>query len=184
MVALDEGWAKSGADEEPESKRKLRPIACAEPLLTLAETLVFEEEIKDVLKKLEPRQLGCGTPDAAPLLVRLSWAEDNQTITLQSRNATSPARCNTPQEQETAVLADVEEAEPMEVDSEVEDGKLQDEGEQMRPSTRQPELDPMPTIQGILGTDLENAYGRMLRSAALKGAKCRAPRTAAMAATQ
>ena len=48
MVALDEGWAKRGPDEEPESGRKLRPIACEEPLLKFAETLVIEEEIKDV----------------------------------------------------------------------------------------------------------------------------------------
>ena len=42
MVALDEGWAKPGPDEEPESRRKLRPMACAEPLLKFAETLVIE----------------------------------------------------------------------------------------------------------------------------------------------
>ena len=39
-------------------------------------------------------------------------------------------------------------------------------------------------IHGILGIDLENAYGRMFRSRALKGTRHRAPRTAAMAATQ
>ena len=186
MVALEEGWAKPGPDEEPESRRKLRPIACAEPLLKFAETLVNEEETKDVLKKLEPRQLGCGTPDAAPLLVRLmrSWAEDTQTSTLQSRNATtSSERHHTPQEQETADMDDVEEAQLIDVDIE-ENGKQQDRGEGVRPRTRQAELDPKPAIQGILGIDLENAHGRMLRSAALKGAKFRAPRTDAMAATQ
>ena len=68
--------------EELERRRKLQPTACAEPLLKFAETLVIEEEIKDVLKKLKPRQSGCGTPDAAPLvrLVR-SWAEDIQAST-------------------------------------------------------------------------------------------------------
>ena len=155
-------------------RRKLWPIACAERLLKFAETLVIEEEIKDVLKKLESRQLGCGTPDAAPLLVRLmrSWAEDIHTSTLQSRNATSSERHHTPQEQETADMDDVEEAQAM-----------QDREEEVQRRTRQAELDPKPAIQGILCIDLETADGRMLRSAALKGPKFRAPRTAAMAAT-
>ena len=154
LVALDEA-----PGEELERRRKLQRIACAEPLLKFDETLVIEEEIKDVLKKLEPRRLRCGKPDAAPLLVRLvsSWAEDIQ-----------------------AELAGVEALEPMEVEIEVEDGKLQDR----RPCTRQAELSPKPATQGTLGIDLENAYGRMFRSAALKSAKYRAPRTATMAATQ
>ena len=84
-----------------------------------------------------------------------SWAEDIQTSTLQSRSATSPERGNTPQEQETAEMDNVEDAQPMEVDIEGKDGRRQDEGEQVRPSTRQPELDPKPAIQGILGIDLE-----------------------------
>ena len=56
----------------------------------------------------------------------------------------------------------------MEVDFEGKDGKQQDKGEQLRRRSRQPELDPNPAIQGILGTDLENAYRRKLRSAALR----------------
>ena len=71
MVALDEGWAKPAPDEEPEKRRQLRPTACAEPLLKFAGTLIIKEEIKDILKKLEPRQLGCGTPDTTALLVKL-----------------------------------------------------------------------------------------------------------------
>ena len=126
VVALDEGWAKPGSDVEPESKRKLRPIACAAPLLKFAETLVIEEEIKDVLKKLEPRQLGCGTPDAAPLRLMRSWVEDIQASTLQSRNATSSERCNTPQEQETAEMDDVEDAQQVEIDIDGKDGRRHD----------------------------------------------------------
>ena len=42
MVALDEGWAKPAPGEELERNRKLRPIACAEPLLKFAETLIIE----------------------------------------------------------------------------------------------------------------------------------------------
>ena len=66
----------------------------------------------------------------------------------------------------------------------MEDGKQQDREEEVRPRTRHAELDPKPAIQGILGIDLENDCGRMLRSAALMGVKVRAPRTAAVAATQ
>ena len=42
---------------------------------------------------------------------------------VQSRNATSYLRHRTPQEQETAGMAGVEEAQPTEVDIEVEVGK-------------------------------------------------------------
>ena len=92
MVALDEGWAKPaprrGAGEEAQ---RLRPIACAEPLLKFPETLIIEEEIRDILKKLEPRQLGCGSPDAAPLVVRLmrTWADEITAHTTVSRQAVS-----------------------------------------------------------------------------------------------
>ena len=88
MVALDEAWAKPAPGEEPEKRRKLWPIACAEPLLKFAETLIIEKEIKEVLKKLQVRQLECGTLDAAPLLVRLmrSWAEDIYASTTLSRS--------------------------------------------------------------------------------------------------
>ena len=58
MVALDEGWAKPAPGKEPETRRKLRPIACAEPLLKFAETLVIEEEIKDILKKARAETAG------------------------------------------------------------------------------------------------------------------------------
>ncbi len=64
--------------EMSESRRKLRPIACAEALVKLVEGIEITIQIKQVLGSLEPHQVGCGTPDAAPLLVYLarSWEED------------------------------------------------------------------------------------------------------------
>ena len=49
-VALDEGWAKPSPAQQPETRRRLRPLMCAEPLLNFAETLVIEHEIREVLK--------------------------------------------------------------------------------------------------------------------------------------
>ena len=108
----------------------MQPIACAEPVLRFGETLVIEDKIKDVLKKLEQRQLGCGTPDAAKLLARLlrSWAVDIHASTTLSRNAISSQHHHSPHEQETAILAEVDAADPMEVVIDVDDGKLQDGG--------------------------------------------------------
>ena len=68
---------------------------------------------------------------------------------------------HTPQEQETAGIAGVEEAQPMEVDIEVEDGKQQDREKRCG---RAPVRLSWSAIQGILGIDLENAYGAVLPS--------------------
>jgi hypothetical protein len=56
--------------------RKLRPIACAECLMKLVESIEIEAQISDILTKFEPAQVGCGTPDAAPLVVYIArtWA--------------------------------------------------------------------------------------------------------------
>ena len=88
-------WTRGGRSqprgEEPKRRRKLRPIACSEPLLQFAKTLVLSSRRRetDVLKKLEPRQLGCGTPDAAQLLFATSREEaaDN-THVVASRDIT------------------------------------------------------------------------------------------------
>ena len=66
MVALDDAWENPNRGERLETRRKLRPIACVELLLTFSETMITEEEMKDIMKKLGPRQLGCGTPDSPP----------------------------------------------------------------------------------------------------------------------
>ena len=67
MVALDEGWAKPAPSEEPETRRKLRPIACAEPRLKIAETLVIEEEIKDILQEARAETAGVRHSRCSPI---------------------------------------------------------------------------------------------------------------------
>ena len=96
MVALDEGWAKPCPDEEPESRRKLQPVACAELFLKFAQTVVIEEGIKDVVKKLEPRQdTGCCATDGETHEVMGRGHPDKHS---RSRNATYSERHHTPQE--------------------------------------------------------------------------------------
>ena len=63
MVALDEGWAKPAPGEEPETRRMLRPIACAEPLLKFEETLVIEEDQEGRAEAAGVRHSGC-SPNA------------------------------------------------------------------------------------------------------------------------
>ena len=67
------------------------------------------------------------------------------------KHITVTQRHHTLQEQGTADADDVEEAQPMEDDIEVEDGEKQDREEEVRPRTLKAELDPKPAIQGILG---------------------------------
>ena len=75
VTPADCGWAPTEQGEPPQ--RKLRPIACAEALLKLVEGASIDECMPGLLNTLEPHQLGCGTPDGAPLIVYLvrSWAE-------------------------------------------------------------------------------------------------------------
>ena len=71
------------------------------------------------------------------------------------------------------------------MDFDAEDETEQEEGARKEPLTQEAKLDHRHVaIDGILGIDLENAYGRMFRSVALEGAKHSAPRTAATAATR
>ena len=91
------GWWLSTKGGRSQAQMRSQKVSANFGRFLCGSSAEIAETIKDVLKKLEPRQLGCGTPDAAPLLVRLtrSWAEDIQASTLQSLNATSPERCNT-----------------------------------------------------------------------------------------
>ena len=129
IAPVDSGWQAGEVPEGEERQRKLRPIACAESLVKLVETLAIDDVAQQMLEQFEPEQLGVGTPDGAPLIITLvrSWAEALQ-------------RAEGTEEQ-----ADEE---------------------------------------SLLGIDLENAYGRALRSACLEGCRTRLPRIAALAASQ
>jgi hypothetical protein len=72
---VDCGMQQGTQPGEPQA-RNLRPIACAECLMKLVESIEIEAQISDILTKLEPAQVGCGTPDAAPLVVYIArtWA--------------------------------------------------------------------------------------------------------------
>ncbi len=71
MTPLDCGQEKPDPGQEPNPEaRMLRPIARAEALVKFTETTTIDEESKHVLIKMEPRNLGLGTPDAAALIVR------------------------------------------------------------------------------------------------------------------
>ena len=65
----------ASADGLP-ATRKLRPIACSEALMKLAEGVVLDAMAKQLEGVFEPRQLGCGAPDGAGVIVSLmrSWA--------------------------------------------------------------------------------------------------------------
>ena len=56
---------------------KLRPIACPECLLKFAETTIILDQRQYLLDRLQPLQLGVGTPDACPIVVSIiqAWAQ-------------------------------------------------------------------------------------------------------------
>ena len=80
--SIDCGDARS-APGEP-ARRKLRPIACSEALLKLAETLVIDANESQLRAAMRPHQLGCGVPDRAVLLVTATraWASEVQRKTM------------------------------------------------------------------------------------------------------
>ena len=67
----DCGWQKDEQGQEDHCGRKLRPIALAEVLVKLAETSLIDEHIDRIVRRLEPEQFGCGTPDGATQMVML-----------------------------------------------------------------------------------------------------------------
>ena len=77
VCPLDAGSAAVEPGAPP--KRKIRPIALAEAPLKLVEGAAVDMELSALLHVLEPRQLGCGTPDGAGLVVALmrAWAADD-----------------------------------------------------------------------------------------------------------
>ena len=77
VCPLDAGSAAVEPGAPP--KRKIRPIALAEAPLKLVEGAAVDMELSALLHVLEPRQLGCGTPDGVGLVVALmrAWAADD-----------------------------------------------------------------------------------------------------------
>ena len=79
-MCVPAGRRPGGAVVEPGAprKRKIRPIALAEAPLKLVEGGALDMELSALLHVLEPRQLGCGTPDGAGLVVALmrAWAAE------------------------------------------------------------------------------------------------------------
>ena len=76
VVPVDRGQAKVGPVEAP--RRKLRPIACAEAPVKLAEGTLIDGMLPELARVVEPRQVGCGMADGAGIVVSLvrSWAAD------------------------------------------------------------------------------------------------------------
>ena len=74
FTPIDSGWQK--VPEGEKRRRKIRPIALTETLLKMAETCAIEEAIGDAVKRMEPEQFGCGTPDGAIQMIGLArnWA--------------------------------------------------------------------------------------------------------------
>ena len=68
VCPLDAGSAAVEPGAPP--KRKIQPIALSEAPLKLVEGAAVDLELSALLHVLEPRQLGCGTPDGAGLAVR------------------------------------------------------------------------------------------------------------------
>ena len=75
---VDCGDART-APGEP-TRRKLRPIACSEALMKLAETIVIDANESQLRTAMRPHQLGCGVPDGAVLFVTATraWASEVQ----------------------------------------------------------------------------------------------------------
>ena len=73
VAPQDSGHQRS---DDP-ARRKLRPIALEEALVKFVEGVACDAAIAIVLKKLEPLQLGAGTPDGTVLVVNMlrEWAE-------------------------------------------------------------------------------------------------------------
>ena len=119
------------------------------------------------------------------MLVRLkrTWADEIAADTIVSRQAVSMKNCPHPAEERDQSAACPDEPQRMGIVTEGVDAQDEAAG-QMDLDVEMDQARNGCAIQGILGIDLENAYGRMYRSQALKGARHRAPRTAAMAATQ
>ena len=119
------------------ARRKLRPIACSEALMKLAETIVIDANESQLRTAMRPHQLGCGVPDGAVLIVSATraWASEMQ------RKAKA------------------------EIDHPTEDG------------TRALE-------QSVMGIDMENAYGRVLRSSCIFATLELAPGLAALTGSQ
>ena len=78
IALLDCGSKKPEPGQHLPCPHKLRPIALAEVLMKLTESCVIEQHTENLLKGVEPTNLGLSTPDAAALIVRIvrGWACD------------------------------------------------------------------------------------------------------------
>ena len=75
ITPIDLGWEKP---MPPHQRKKYRPIAGREVLMKFVESVNLDVERAEVSSSLEPFQLGCGTPDACPIIVTTiqSWMSD------------------------------------------------------------------------------------------------------------
>ena len=74
VTPVDCGPAVLEEGEAP--RRKLRPIVCSGALLKVAESAAIDSVQQELLAAMEPRQMGCGTPDGTGVIVSTvrSWA--------------------------------------------------------------------------------------------------------------
>ena len=65
-----------GEKVDAPGQRKIRPIACSEALLKMADSAVLDGLQKEIETALEPHQLGCGAADGAGMIVSAmrAWA--------------------------------------------------------------------------------------------------------------
>ena len=67
-----------GARQDTPTGRKLRPITLAEVLVKFSESEGLDEQMTEIKAKMEPAQLGVGTPEGNILVLRMlqAWASD------------------------------------------------------------------------------------------------------------
>ena len=80
MTPIDLGWRPPEPGEQPYQRRKLRPIGGPECLIKYIEGVLVQLEKPSLTKALEPHQMGCGAPDACPVVVTTvqSWLKQAQ----------------------------------------------------------------------------------------------------------
>ena len=71
IVPADAGTMRTATTPQlaRRTTRKLRTLAMAEALTKYAESVIIQQDYSKVVRALQPKQLGCGTPDAQALMV-------------------------------------------------------------------------------------------------------------------
>ena len=78
VAPVDSGERPPGPDDPLGAvpRRKIRPIACSEAPVKLAEGILVDTQLDVVTRAMEPVQLGCGAADGSGIIISLvrTWA--------------------------------------------------------------------------------------------------------------